>query len=106
MASCALGSGLIILSFVMRFKAASLRKHHWQFNSTLGKSITNYISIVVLIVEYFVNDALRKELIIAPLVKSFKTDTSRRSPKQILTVLWVVPLDIAFLLLLCLKKYL
>ena len=45
----------------MRFKAAISKVSLINFKSTLGKSITNYISVVVSLVE----DALQKELLIA-----------------------------------------
>ena len=60
----------------MRFKAAISKVSLINFKSTLGKSITNYISVVVSLVE----DALQKELLIAPFVERFKAVTPRRSP--------------------------
>ena len=60
----------------MCFKAAILKVSLINFKSTLGKSIINYISVVVLLVE----DALQKELLIAPFVECFKAVTPRRSP--------------------------
>ena len=87
----------------MRFKAATLKVSQINFKSFLGKFITNYITAVVLLVEGFVYGALQKELFVAPFVERFKAVTPRRSPRQILTVL-LIPLEIAFLLLFCLKK--
>ena len=60
----------------MRFKRAILKVSLINFKSTLGKSITNYISVVVLLVD----DALQKELFIAPFLGRFKAVTPRRSP--------------------------
>ena len=60
----------------MRFKAATLNVSLINCKSTLGKSITNYISVVVL----FVEGPLQKELFIAPSVERFKPVTPRRSP--------------------------
>ena len=59
----------------MHFKAATVIN----FQSTLGKFITNYISVVVLLVEDFVQGALQKKLFIAPFVKRFKAVTLRIS---------------------------
>ena len=56
----------------MHFKAATLKVSRINFKSTLGKFITNYISVVVLLVEDFVQGALQKELFIAPFVERFK----------------------------------
>ena len=50
----------------MRFKAATLNVSVINFKSTLGKFITNYISVVVL----FVEDSLQKERFIAPSVEA------------------------------------
>ena len=60
----------------MRFKAAILNVSLINFKSTLDKSITNYISVVVL----FVEGSLQKELFIAPSVERFKPVTPRSSP--------------------------
>ena len=60
----------------MRFKAAILKVSLISFKITLGKSITNYISVVVLLVQ----DVLQKELFIAAFVERFKAITPRRSP--------------------------
>ena len=60
----------------MDFKAAILKVSLINFKSILGKSITNYMSVVVLLVE----GALQKELFIAPFVECFKTVTPRISP--------------------------
>ena len=70
----------------MHFKPATLKVWRINFKSTLGKFITNYISVVVLLIEDFVEGALQKELFIAPFVERFKAITSRRSPREILTV--------------------
>ena len=59
----------------MHFKAATVIN----FQSTLRKFITNYISVVVLLVEDFVQGALQKELFIAPFVERFKAVTLRIS---------------------------
>ena len=58
----------------LHFKAATLKvlKVLINFKSTLGKFITNQISVVVLLVEDFVQGALQKELFIAPFVERFK----------------------------------
>ena len=60
----------------MRFKAATLNVSLINFKSTLGKSITNYIFVVVL----FVVGSLQKGLFIAPSVECFKPVTPERSP--------------------------
>ena len=60
----------------MRFKAATLKVALINFKRTLGKFITNYISVVVVPVE----DTLQKELFIATFVECFKAVTPRRSP--------------------------
>ena len=87
----------------MRFKAATLKVSLINFKSNQDKSITNYISEVVLYVELFVQGALQNELFIAPFVECFKAVTPRRSPWQILTVL-LIPLEIAFPLLFCVEE--
>ena len=48
----------------MRFKAATLKVSLINSKSTLGKSIANYISVVDLLVEGFVQGASQKELFI------------------------------------------
>ena len=48
----------------MRFKAATLKVSLINSKSTLGKSITNYISVLDLLVEGFVQGASQKELFI------------------------------------------
>ena len=94
---------VFLIEGFMRFKAATLKVSQISFKSFLGKFITNYITTVVLLVEGFVYDELQKELFVAPFVERFKAVTPRRFPRQILTVL-LIPLEITFLLLFCLKK--
>ena len=71
---------MLLIEGFMYFKAATLKVSRINFKSTLGKFITNYISVVVLFVECFVQRALQKELLIAPFVERFKAVTPKRSP--------------------------
>ena len=64
----------------MRFKAATLNVSLINFKSTFSKSITNYISVVVLLVDGFEQSVLQKVLFIAPFVERFKAVTPERSP--------------------------
>ena len=64
--------------------------------STQDNSLSNYISVVVLPLEGLVQVALRKAPVIAPFEELFKVGIMRGSHRQILIVLWKVPLKNIF----------
>ena len=59
----------------MRFKAATVKVSLSIFKTTLGKSITNYISVVVLLDEGFVQGAYTKGASDCFFVECFKAVT-------------------------------
>ena len=74
------------------------------FASTMIKLFKHWFSVEFLLVERYVQGALRKDLLMAPSIECFKTATLGRSYKCILPVLGTICKGIAFLLYFCMWK--
>ena len=92
---------LHIPPFIERFNSYFGKVLLMNFASTWIKLFQHWISVEFLLMEGYVQGALRKELLMAPSIKCFKTATLGRSYRCILPVLETIFKNIAFLLNFC-----
>ena len=70
---------MLVAPFVGHFKTASLEKSYWYILTVLGTILKYCISAEFLLMDGYVQGALRKDQLIASFLEQFKTTTLGKS---------------------------